>query len=204
MQTASQITRLLSEWRAGNSDAAEALAPLVYPELRRLAERHLKKEWRLHTWQPTELVSEAFLRLMAGTAPSVDDHNHFYSFASRMMRRILVDYARRRVAEKRGGGKVHGAVSDWDKVASPEPEDTVLALHEAIDQMMTFDERKARVIEMSYFGGMSLQEIAAVTGMSAPTVMRDLRTAEAWLRRSLSEQGVVLAAMPAPREQAVP
>ena len=204
MQTASQITRLLTEWRAGNSDAAELLAPLVYPELRRLAERHLRKEWRMHTWQPTELVSEAFLRLMAGTAPSVADHNHFFSFASRMMRQILVDYARRRIADKRGGGKVHGAVSDWDKVASPEPEDAVIALHEAIDAMMLFDERKARVIEMSYFGGMSLNEIAAVTGISAPTVMRDLRTAEAWLRRTLNDQGVILEAPASARTQAVP
>lgn len=192
MQTSSQITRLLHDWREGNQDAAEALAPMVYPELRRLAERHLRREWRMHTWQPTELVNEAFLRLMAGTAPTVEDQQHFFAFASRMMRQILVDYARRRIAEKRGGGQGHSPLSDWDKVPSPAPEDTVIALHEAIDQMMTFDPRKAQVIEMSYFGGMNLNEIAAVIGASAPTVMRDLRTAEAWLRRSLSSQGIVL------------
>ncbi|HEU0121493.1 MAG TPA: ECF-type sigma factor [Bryobacteraceae bacterium] len=186
MQTASEITRLLGEWRDGDADAADRLAPLVYPELRRLAERHLRNEWRMHTWQPTELVSEAYLRLMAGTAPTVEDHRHFFSFASRVMRQILVDCARRRIAEKRGGGAAAEALSDWDRVASPEPEETVLALHEAIDQMMAFDERKARVIEMSYFGGMSMPEIAAVLGISAPTVMRDLRTAEAWLRRALN------------------
>ena len=109
MQTASQITHLLREWQHGNGEAAELLAPLVYPELRRLAERHLRKEWRMHTWQPTELVSEAFLRLMAGTPPSVEDHRHFFSFASRMMRQILVDYARRRIADKRGGGQAAAA-----------------------------------------------------------------------------------------------
>jgi hypothetical protein len=102
------------------------------------------------------------------------------------------------------GGKVQGEVSDWDKVASPEPEETVIALHEAIDQMMLFDERKARVIEMSYFGGMSLNEIAAATGISAPTVMRDLRTAEAWLRRTLNDQGVILGAPTEARGQALP
>lgn len=192
MQTASEITHLLAEWKSGDEGAAERLAPLVYPELRRLAERHLRKEWRLHTWQPTELVSEAYLRLMAGTAPSVDDHQHFFSFASRMMRQILVDYARRRMADKRGAGKVQGAISNWDRFPSPEPEETVIALHEAIDQMMAFDARKARVVEMSYFGGMTLEEIAAETGISTPTVMRDLRTAEAWLRRTLSEQGLAM------------
>ncbi len=196
METASEITRLLNEWRGGNAEAAENLAPLVYPELRRLAERHLKREWRAHTWQPTELVSEAFLRLMSGTAPSVEDHHHFFSFASRMMRQILVDYARRRVAGKRGGGRAHNPVSDWDRVASPEPEWTVLALHEALDEMVLFDPRKARVVEMSYFGGMTLHEIAAVLGVSAPTVMRELRTAEAWLRRELSEQGIALPGAP--------
>ena len=192
MQTSSQITHLLKEWREGNQEAAELLAPLVYPELRRLAERQLRKEWRLHTWQPTELVSEAFLRLMAGTAPTVDDHHHFFSFASRMMRQILVDYARRRIADKRGGGQANGQISDWDRVPSPKPEETVLALHAAIDQMMEFDARKARVTEMSYFGGMTLEEIAVVIGVSAPTVMRDLRTAEAWLRRTLSTRDIVL------------
>jgi RNA polymerase sigma factor (TIGR02999 family) len=177
------IVRLLQAWRAGDEDAYARLVPLVYGELRRLARGHLRREQAGHSLQPTALVHEAYLRLVNA---HVDwrDRTHFLSVASRVMRRILVEHARARQTDKRGGKALHVTLTE-PIPAHARPVD-ILALDEALERLRAFDERQARVVELSYFGGLTHPEIGELVGISEASVDRDLRHARAWLRRELS------------------
>lgn len=178
------VTRLLLAWKNGDDAAVEALMPLVYAELRRIAAAHLRRERPDHTLQPTALIHEAYLRLLNQDQPVWGSRLHFFAFASRIMRQVLVDSARKHRAGKRG----HGAatrLTDAMAVAW-EPAADLLQLNEALSMLAEIDDRKCRVIEMKYFGGLSRSEIAEALGVSDATVGRYTRLAEAWLSRQMA------------------
>ena len=177
-----EVVRLLGEWRQGDQDAYERLIPLVYGELHRLAGAQLRREMPGHSLQPTMLVHEAYLRL-AGADVAWQNRTHFLSVAARVMRRLLVERARARRAEKRGGDAVR--VTLTDAAVAQDPVD-VLDLDRALERLQRFDPRQAEVVELSYFGGLTYPEIASLVGISEATVARDLRHARAWLRRELA------------------
>ncbi|HVK74126.1 MAG TPA: ECF-type sigma factor [Kofleriaceae bacterium] len=179
------VTLLLRAWRAGDRSALDALLPQVYAELHRLAVGVLRGERPGHTLRATELVSEAYLRLGGGQAPASNDRVHFFALAARSMRQVLVDHARRRGARRRGGGERPLPLDDG-LIAADRPDD-LLDLDEALDALSRDDERKARVVELHYFGGLTHAEIASALELHATTVARDLRFAEAWLRRHIRE-----------------
>jgi RNA polymerase sigma factor (TIGR02999 family) len=177
------VTELLAEWRRGDETALDRLAPLVYAELLRLARRHMARERPSHTLEPTALVHEAFLRMMGQRTVSWQNRAHFFAIAASMMRRVLVDYARRREARKRGSGGV--AMSLEAGAGLPgEPLD-VVRVHEGLDALAKLDARQARIVELRYFGGQSIEETAEVLGISPATVKREWSTARLWLRREL-------------------
>jgi RNA polymerase sigma factor (TIGR02999 family) len=179
------ITLLLQEWRAGSQDALERLTPVVYQELQQLARRCMAGERKDHTLQPTALVHEAFLRLVDARVPW-RDRVHFFAVAARILRRILVDHARARGrAKRRGGQRV-----DLDDVVlvSPEPPRELLALDAALSDLAAHDPRKADVVELHFFGGLTHEEIAEAVAVSPATVDRDLRLAKAWLRREMAHR----------------
>jgi RNA polymerase sigma factor (TIGR02999 family) len=178
-----EITTLLVRWRGGDEAALERLMPLVYDELRRLAERYMRAERPDHTLQATALVHEAYVRLV-GVEAAWQDRVHFLSLAARLMRRILVDHAKAARRGKRGGGAVKMSLDDVALVA-PEPSSALLDLDEALNGLAALDERKARAVELHYFGGLTYDETAEVLGVSAATVDRDLRMARAWLYREV-------------------
>lgn len=173
------VTRLLEEWASGNRGALDALTPVVYAELRKIADSYLKSERAEHTLQPTALVHEAWMRLAGIDRLSFDHRRQFYALAAQMMRRILVDHARAAVRDKRGGGAVKTTLTGLPAAADATVE--ILALDEAIAQLASVNPRQARVIELRYFAGLDLQEMAELLGVSTATVSRDQRTAEAWL-----------------------
>ena len=174
------LTGLLARWREGDADALADLMPAVYGELHRQADRAMRRERADHTLQPTALVHEAILRLADGRQPEWRDRGHFYATTSRLMRRILVDHARGVQAQRRGGGAQKLALHEADR-AVEEPLVELLALDQALDALEAIDPRKARVIELRFFGGMSVAETAAELGVSGPTVILDTRLARAWL-----------------------
>jgi RNA polymerase sigma factor (TIGR02999 family) len=179
-----EITRQLLRWQSGDEAALEGLAPLIYPELRKVAAIQLSREGKAHTWQPTELVNETFIRLM-GNQPSVAGRNHFFAVVARLMRQILVDHARRRLAAKRGDGTVPVDLNEILNRITHKEDEIIVALHDALTHLAAIDERKAKVVDLRFFGGMTQQEIADYCGVSIPTVVSDLRFAEAWLRREI-------------------
>ena len=179
------ITQLLREWRSGSREALDRLTPLVYGELRRLARRSMRGERVGHTMQPTALVHEAYLRL-AGAQVDWQDRVHFFSMAARLMRRILVDHARAARRARRGGGMERVTLHDGLGVAEPSGALDLVALDDALSELSAQDERKARIVELHFFGGLTYDEVAAAVGVSAATVHRDLRLAKAWLRKELS------------------
>lgn len=182
------ITRLLIDWGNGNETALESLTPLVYDELHALAKRYLG-HGRGQTLQPTELIGELYLRLIDPRAPMAwESRSHFFGIAARLMRLVLVDHARSRAAAKRGGGSDRVTL-DETAVLAPGRAPDVLEVDEALSRLAAVDERKARVIELRYFGGMKREEIAAALRLTVPTVKRDLRLGEAWLRRALAGAG---------------
>lgn len=181
------VTLLLRAWAEGDRDAFDRLTPVVYDELHRLAGAYMRRERPDHTLTPTALVSEAFLRLVGGTHPAYEDRVQFFAVAARHMRRILVDHARRRTAEKRGGLD-RPVVFDEGLISGDRPEELV-ALDDALEALAAVDERKARVVELHYFGGMNQKEVADVLHVHENTVARDLRLARAWLHRHI--RGVV-------------
>lgn len=181
-----QVTDLLHRWRDGESKALDSLMPLVYDELRRIARRHMSSERRDHTLQPTALVHEAFGRLIDADV-SWTDRVHFFAIAASTMRRILVEHARRAKRAKRGGSSAKVPLQEGQAVAQPATTD-VLALNEALDKLGAFDARKARAVELFYFGGMTYDEGAAAIQISPATFHRELRLARAWLQRELSGQ----------------
>lgn len=177
------VTVLLRAWTQGDPTALEQLLPLVYAELHRLAVAYMRRERPDHTFTPTELVSEAFLRLVGGARLSFTDRVQFFALAARQMRRILVDHARRRIADKRGGKE---RAEPFDDARVPaERSDELVALDDALDALAALDERKARVVELHYFGGMSQKEIAEALSVHENTVARELKMAQAWLCRQL-------------------
>jgi RNA polymerase sigma factor (TIGR02999 family) len=180
-----QITRLLVDWRNGDEAALEQLIPLVHDELRRLARRHMAHERVGHTLQATALVNEAYMRLIDVKQMKWQDRAHFFAMSSRLMRRILVDFARAKGYQKRGGG-AHKVSLDEALVVSQEPGHDLVALDDALTALGAFDARKALVVEMRFFGGLSVQETAEALQVSVDTVMRDWKLAKAWLLRELS------------------
>lgn len=178
------VTALLRAWAGGDPSALSALVPFMEGELRRVARHHMRGERPGHTLQPTALVNEAYLRLVEVTGIQWRDRSHFLSMAARLMRRILVDMARARGSEKRGGGAAVVPL-DANDIAAPGSTPDVIALHDALEALAHIDERKARVVELRYFGGLTVEETATVLEVSAETVMRDWTFAKAWLLREL-------------------
>jgi len=181
---APSVTQLLKAWSDGDEHALEALLPLVEAELRRLARGYMRRERRDHTLQTTALVNEAFVRLVDAHDIQWRDRAHFVGIAARLMRRVLVDHARARGYKKRGGGAANVPFEDGMMV-SPAPDVDVVALDRALDALAAIDARKSRVVEMRFFGGMSVEETAEALAVSADTVKRDWRLAKLWLLREL-------------------
>ena len=177
-----EVTRLLLAWRSGDEGAAEKLMPLIYGELRRLAQHYMEAERGHHMLQATALVHEAYLK-MVGLELEWEGRGHFFAIAARVMRRILIDHGRQRLAAKRGGGELTVSLDDVD--ATFEVSTDLLDLDHALRQLATFDRRRERILELRFFGGLTLKETAAVLGVSSATVERELKLAKAWLNRSL-------------------
>jgi RNA polymerase sigma factor (TIGR02999 family) len=175
---------LLRAWQGGDRAALDELMPAVYAELRRLAAAHMRRERSEHTLSPTALVSEAFVRMGGDSLPAISTRNHFFALAARQMRQILVDHARKRSADKRGGGE--RMVELDEALASAARPADFLALDDALTSLGAVDERAAHAVELRYFGGLGHEEIAEILGVASKTVQRDLRAAVAWLRRHLS------------------
>ncbi len=182
--TQSHITALLRRWGAGDKQAMDQLVPAVYDELHSVAHHRLRKEGHERSLNTTGLVHEAYLRLLESTAITFDDRDHFLAVASRVMRNVLVDHARARATAKRGGGTELAELEEETWVADVDL-DKVTELDEALSQLERVDQRRARIIEQRYFGGLSLDEIAQVMHVSLATVKRDLRYARAWLAAEL-------------------
>lgn len=178
------ITQLLLKWSEGDNSALERLMPLVYNELRRLAVRYLRRERANHTLQPTALVHEAYLRLVDQHQVEWQNRAQFYGLAARLMRNILVDHARRRQAAKRGGEQFQIS-AEIDSQAAVPPEFEFLALHEALERLALNDPQKARIVELRFFGGLSIEETASILEIGHATVERDWKFARAWLGREL-------------------
>jgi RNA polymerase sigma factor (TIGR02999 family) len=180
------VTVLLQEWRKGDRRALDRLIPLVYDELRRVADRRMNHEADGHTLHATALVHEAYERL-AGADVEWQDRAHFFAVAAGTMRRILVDHARARSREKRGGGRMQVTLSE--QLSASAADDDLLDLDEALGRLAAFDERKARIVEMVFFGGLTQPEVGEVMGISTSTVERELRAAKAWLAGQLRDEG---------------
>jgi RNA polymerase sigma factor (TIGR02999 family) len=187
MADSPDVTTLLALYREGRRDALEQLVPLVYAELRRVAARALRGERQGHTLQPTALVHEAYVKLLGQQTPW-QDRAHFLGCAARIMRNLLVDHARARRAEKRGGAGLTVTLGEGLAIEAARDLD-VLALHEALEQLAALDARQARVVELRYFGGLSVEETAEVLDVSQATVYAEWAVARAWLRRRLREAG---------------
>jgi RNA polymerase sigma factor (TIGR02999 family) len=181
------ITQYLLDWSKGDKGALEAMLPLVYAELRRIAAGRLRNEKPGHTLQPTALVHEAYLRLVAQERANWQNRAQFFGIAAEMMRRILINHALEKQAQKRGGGALKVTLSDADGAAGWHQDINLLALDEALKKLATFDERKSRIVELKFFGDLTIGEIAEVTGLSRATVEREWTTARAWLYREISE-----------------
>lgn len=179
-----EVSRLLADWSNGNETARDELVPLVYDELHRIARRHMARERDGHSLQATVLVNEVYLRLVDQQKVDWQNRAHFFALASRMMRRILVDYARSRNYAKRGGSAIRVEFDEAKAVSRQKPLD-VVALDDALNDLDTFDPRKRQVVELRYFGGMSIEEIAEVLKVSPMTVRRDWSTAKSWLYRAM-------------------
>jgi RNA polymerase sigma factor (TIGR02999 family) len=181
--TSGSVDDLIAKWSAGDTQALQDLLPLIYEELRRIARRHLRAERASHTLQTTALIHEAYLRLVGSDNAEVRNHCHFAALASRLMRQVLVDHARSRLAAKRHGGL---RVTMSEALAlSPHPDVDLLAVDDALSRLAEFDEQQAKVVELRFFGGLSIAETSAALDISAATVKRDWTTARAWLRREL-------------------
>ena len=185
MQSAEGITELLIDWGKGDQAALEKLMPLVYNELRRLAGNYLRRERASHTLQPTALVNEAYLKLIDQRNAKWQNRAHFFGISAQLMRRILVDHARQHQAAKRGGSNQRRlSITSVEEVAK-QPEVDLLALNEALDELTLMDPQQAQIVELKFFGGLSIDETAEVLGISHATVERDWKMARAWLRRQL-------------------
>ena len=182
-----EVTRLLVAWSNGDQTARDQLMPLVYDELRRLAHQYMKRERPGHTLQTSGLVNEAFLRLVDQRNVQWKNRAHFFAIAAQTMRRILVDYARNRHYAKRGGSARQVSL-DEALIVSEKRSAEVVALDEALKQLSEFDVRKSQIVELRFFGGLSIDETAEVLNVSPGTIMRDWTLAKAWLRREMTEK----------------
>lgn len=183
--TSDQVTIWLAGWRRGDEHAGERLIEAVYPDLRRIAARFLADERGSHTLEPGALVHELWIRMREGEKVTFEDRSHFFALAARAMRRVLIDHARARVAEKRGGDRRRvslTAVAGWNPA---DYDEDVLSLHAALSELEGADPRAARIVELKFFGGLEGREIAQVLGISEITVKRDWRVARAWLMSRL-------------------
>ena len=189
MSSCHEVTRLLREWANGNQSALETLTPLVYEELRRLAESYLRREHPGHTLQPTAVVHEAYLRLVGQTPSNWENRSHFYGIAARLMRQILVDYARNRKAAKRS----YDYKITLDEAAGlPQKRDLdLLALDDALKELSRLDAQQARIVELRFFGGLSIEETSEVLEISPATVKRDWATARVWLYREMDRTALL-------------
>jgi RNA polymerase sigma factor (TIGR02999 family) len=179
------VTQLLIDWGNGDKEALDKLTPIVYSELHKLAESYLRRERNAATLQPTALVHEAYIRLVAQNLPDWQSRAHFFGVAAQLMRQILVDNARRHRSEKRGGGAAKVPLTEALSF-TPERSSDVIALDDALKSLAAVDERKCKVIELRFFGGLSVEETAQALGISVATVGREQRMAEAWLHREMS------------------
>jgi len=185
MRSSEGITQLLVDWGNGDQAALEKLMQLVYSELRRLASNYLRRERGEHTLQPTALVNEAYLKLIDQRNAKWQNRAHFFGISAQLMRRILVDHARQHQAVQRGGsGQQRVSITTVEKLAK-EPEVDLLALNEALDELARMDPQQGRIVELKFFGGLQIEEIAEVLGIGHATVERDWKLARAWLRRQL-------------------
>jgi len=183
-----EVTQLLGDWSGGDERALEKLIPLVQPELHRLAHHYMSRERAGHTLQTTALLNEAYLQLTDKTQPSWQNRTHFMAVAAQLMRRIMVDHARARHALKRGAGAIRVTLDETAFVTEERAEE-LLALDEAMEKLAEFDRRKCEIVEMRYFGGLTVEEIADVLKVHPNTVMRDWRAAKAWLYAELTTEG---------------
>lgn len=181
-----QITLLLVDWSKGDENALEKLIPLVYEELRRMARSHMRKQPSGHTFQTTELIHETYLKIAAGEEKNWQNRAHFFGVAAKAMRHILVDYARAKSRNKRGGWLDRVTFSE-DAAVSGGRSEEIVALDEALDRLAVLYERKAQVVEMKFFAGLTIDEIAEVLKISPETVKRDWRFAQTWLARELGK-----------------
>jgi RNA polymerase sigma factor (TIGR02999 family) len=184
MDAAAHVTRLLLDLKNGDPAAVDRLIPIVYDELRRLAAHYLRDEHAAETLQPTALVHEAYLRLVAQDMPDWESRSHFFGVAAHLMRQILVDHARRHRSQKRGSGQRAASLDDVVAFAPMKASD-VVALDDALTALAAVDARKSKVIELRFFGGLSIEETARTLGVSVGTIGREQRLAEAWLHREL-------------------
>jgi RNA polymerase sigma factor (TIGR02999 family) len=189
MPSSHEITELLQAWSGGDTQALDRLTPLVYNELHRSAQRYMARERPDHTLQATALIDEVYLRLVDGGRVTWQDRNHFFAVCARLMRRILTDFARSRHYKKRGAG-ARQITFDESLHVTPEPAEELVVLDDALRGLAEVDKRKAEVVELRFFGGLSVKEAAAVLRVSDETVKRDWRLAKLWLLREMSaEQG---------------
>jgi len=181
-----EITQLLAKWREGNQSALDELYPLVYDELHRLARRYMSRERRGHTLQTTALINEAYVRLVDQKNVHWANRSHFFAISAQIMRRILIDHARRHAYAKRGGGAQQVSLEEVAAV-TPDPGRELVRLDEALKSLAEMDPRRSQVVELRYFGGLNNEEIAGVLKISENTVTRDWNMARAWLHQQLSE-----------------
>jgi len=181
---AEEVTQLLGEWNRGDRSALERLTPIVYGELRRIAEAYLRRESPGHTLQPTALVHEAYLRLVHQSPAEMRTRTHFFGIAAQLMRQILVDHARHHQAAKRAGGR-RVSLSETVALSDGRAAD-LLSLHEAMEELEKIDARKTQVVELRFFGGLSIEETAEALDLSVATVHREIKMAETWLYQRLS------------------
>jgi RNA polymerase sigma factor (TIGR02999 family) len=184
-----QVTQLLRQWCDGDPHALEKLIPLVQPELQRLAQHYMSRERPGHTLQTTALLDDAYLQLADKSRQQWENRAHFFAVAAQIMRRIMVDHARQRHALKRGGGAIRVTLDECAAVTQTRAAE-LLALDEALEKLARFDQRKAKVVEMRYFGGLTMEEIANVLKIHVNTVMRDWTAARAWLFAALSGENM--------------
>jgi len=186
MTPATSVTQLLLDWRNGNQAALDQLIPLVYDQLRRIARRYVNREGQGHSLHTADLVNEVYLKLVNQQEADWQDRAHFFAVSAQIMRHLLVDHARSKQRAKRGGGAIQVALKEELVSTSQTPGIDLLALDQALDRLAQHDERKCRIVELRYFGGLSVEETAEVLGLSAITIKREWLKARAWLFQALS------------------
>lgn len=184
------VTQLLGRWRSGDREALDSLIPLVYDELRKIAQHYLRNERPGHTLQSTALVHEAYVRMIKQDLPEWQNRAHFFAVAAQLMRQILVDHARGYRADKRGGGVCNVALDEAED-SSLQIDVDILALDQALKTLAEMDPQQSKVVELKFFGGLSIEDTAVVLGVSSSTVKRDWITARAWLHRELDRSGAL-------------